>query len=225
MTAGTTIPPTAATTGSAARRGSRRSPATNSRLSSRPATKKKIASSPSAAQVPRVRSRCSDARPDREVAQVVVGVRPAACSPRPARSAAPTMQQQAAGRLRAQDLGDPGALQERAPGEEPRAGCVRWCGTTGTVLLRGSATVTADQTSRRTWSPYELVPARADERRRLGGSVLALAGVDAPLRDQVHHRGVGEGGDVADLAVLGHVAQQPAHDLAGAGLRAARGRS
>ncbi len=34
-----------------ARRGSRRSPATNSRLSSRPATKKKIASRPSAAQV------------------------------------------------------------------------------------------------------------------------------------------------------------------------------
>ena len=63
--AGTAMPPTAAATGSAARRGSRRSPATNSRLSSRPATKKKIASRPSAAQVPSVRSRCSDAGPTR----------------------------------------------------------------------------------------------------------------------------------------------------------------
>ena len=57
-TAGMIIPPTAASTGSTARRGSRRSPATNSRLSSRPATKKKIASKPSAAHSPRVRSRC-----------------------------------------------------------------------------------------------------------------------------------------------------------------------
>ncbi len=56
--AGTSIPPTAATTGSAARRTSRRSPATNSRLSSSPATKKKIASRPSAAQVARDRCRC-----------------------------------------------------------------------------------------------------------------------------------------------------------------------
>jgi hypothetical protein len=56
ITAGTIIPPTAAATGSAARRGSRRSPGTNSRLSSRPATKKNIASRPSAAQAPSVRS-------------------------------------------------------------------------------------------------------------------------------------------------------------------------
>ena len=39
-----------------------------------------------------------------------------------------------------------------------------------------------------------------------------------PLGDQVHHRRVGERGDVADLAVLGDVAQQPAHDLARPGL-------
>ena len=39
--AGTIIPPTAAAMGSAARAGSRRSPATNSRLSSRPTMKKK----------------------------------------------------------------------------------------------------------------------------------------------------------------------------------------
>src|SRR6478672_8814313 len=56
-----------------------------------------------------------------------------------------------------------------------------------------------------------------DERRDGVVSVLALAGVDA-LGDQVHDRGVGERGDVADLAVLGDVAQQPAHDLARAGL-------
>ena len=49
IAAGTTMPPTAAAIGSAARAGSRRSPATNSRLSSTPTTKKKIASSPSAA--------------------------------------------------------------------------------------------------------------------------------------------------------------------------------
>ena len=63
MTAGTITPPTAAAIGTAARRGSLRSPATNSRLSSRPATKKKIASSPSAAQVARERSRCRAAGP------------------------------------------------------------------------------------------------------------------------------------------------------------------
>ena len=61
--AGTAIPPTAATTGSAARRGSRRSPATNSRLSSNPATKKKIANNPSAAHASNVRSRCRAAGP------------------------------------------------------------------------------------------------------------------------------------------------------------------
>ena len=51
MRAGMSMPPTAAAMGSAARAGSRRSPATNSRLSSSPTTKKKIASSPSAAHV------------------------------------------------------------------------------------------------------------------------------------------------------------------------------
>ena len=59
ISAGTTMPPMAAAIGSAARRGSRRSPATNSRLSSRPTTKKKIASSPSAAQALSVRFKCS----------------------------------------------------------------------------------------------------------------------------------------------------------------------
>ncbi len=61
--AGTTIPPTAAAIGSAARAGSRRSPATNSRLSSSPTTKKKIASSPSAAHSATLSRRCSDCGP------------------------------------------------------------------------------------------------------------------------------------------------------------------
>ncbi len=47
--AGTITPPIAATTGKTAVRGSRRSPATNSRLSSRPTMKKKMANTPSAA--------------------------------------------------------------------------------------------------------------------------------------------------------------------------------
>lgn len=55
--AGTAIPHRAATTGRAAAFGSRRSPATSSRLSSMPATKKKTASSPSAAQC--ATDRCS----------------------------------------------------------------------------------------------------------------------------------------------------------------------
>ena len=61
--AGSTMPPIAAAIGSAARAGSRRSPATNSRFSSRPTTKKKIARSPSAAHCSSVRSRCAPAGP------------------------------------------------------------------------------------------------------------------------------------------------------------------
>jgi hypothetical protein len=46
MAIGTTIPPTATTSGSATRRRSRNSPRSNSRRASRPATKKKNAISP-----------------------------------------------------------------------------------------------------------------------------------------------------------------------------------
>ncbi len=53
------MPPTAANTGTAASRGLRRLPATISCFSSRPTTRKKIASSPSAAHWLSVRSRCS----------------------------------------------------------------------------------------------------------------------------------------------------------------------
>ena len=61
--AGTMTPPTAATTGTTALAGVRRSPTRNSRLSSRPATKKKMASRPSPAQCPMVRSRCPHSMP------------------------------------------------------------------------------------------------------------------------------------------------------------------
>ena len=75
--------------GSAARRGSRRSPATNSRLSSRPTTKKKIASRPSAAHVPRLRSRWSAAGPTRRSTQRLVRAAPRASWPRPGRAPCP----------------------------------------------------------------------------------------------------------------------------------------
>lgn len=54
--AGTIIPDTAATTGSAAVAGVRSSPTTSSRFSSIPATRKKTVSSPSEAQCPTDRS-------------------------------------------------------------------------------------------------------------------------------------------------------------------------
>jgi hypothetical protein len=57
------MPPSAAAIGSAARAGSRRSPATNSRLSSSPTTKKKIANSPSAAHADKLSFKCSDSGP------------------------------------------------------------------------------------------------------------------------------------------------------------------
>ncbi|CAM5726382.1 hypothetical protein SGLAM104S_02850 [Streptomyces glaucescens] len=57
------MPHSAATTGRAAALGSRRSPATSSRLSSMPATKKKTASSPSAAQCATERFRPSVSGP------------------------------------------------------------------------------------------------------------------------------------------------------------------
>src|SRR5437879_871208 len=44
-----------------------------------------------------------------------------------------------------------------------------------------------------------------------GGGVFESGG------DEVHDGGVGEGGDVADLAVFGDVAKEAAHDFAGAG--------
>jgi hypothetical protein len=43
-----------------------------------------------------------------------------------------------------------------------------------------------------------------------------------PLADQVHHRRVGQRGDVTGVAAVRYVPQQPAHDLAGPGLRQLR---
>src|SRR6478609_4669775 len=64
-TAGRATPHRAAAIGSAALAGSARSPTTNSRLSSTPATKKNTASSPSDAHCARLRSRCRAAGPTR----------------------------------------------------------------------------------------------------------------------------------------------------------------
>ncbi len=63
MIAGTTTPPQAAMIGSRARFRSASSPTTISRFNSRPATKKKTASSPSCAHVPTVRFRWSASGP------------------------------------------------------------------------------------------------------------------------------------------------------------------
>ena len=57
---------------------------------------------------------------------------------------------------------------------------------------------------------------------RTRGSVLVVAG--CPPGDLVDDAGVGQRRGVAEVTALGHVAQQAAHDLAGSGLRAARGR-
>src|SRR5688572_1469118 len=52
-------------------------------------------------------------------------------------------------------------------------------------------------------------------RKSNGTSVLARAGIRP---DEVHDAGIGEGRRIAEGAALGDVAQQPAHDLARAGL-------
>ena len=106
------MPPSAATTGSAARRGSRRS-ATNSRLSSSPATKKKMASSPSLAHVPRRQVQVKGLRADGGVAQSSVGVGPRRVGPHQ-RDGGREQQQRAPDGLAAQQLGD-----AEAPGQLP----------------------------------------------------------------------------------------------------------
>src|SRR3712207_4947719 len=54
--------------------------------------------------------------------------------------------------------------------------------------------------------------------RSTGGSLLVLARLRG-FADRFDDAGVGEGGGVAKGAVAGDVAQQAAHDLAGAGFR------
>ena len=182
------MPPTAAATGSAARRGSRRSPATNSRLSSRPATKKKIASRPSAAQAPRVRSRCSAAGPTRVVAQRRVGVRPRRVGPDQGEHGA-GQQQGAADGLLAQDVGDPAGLAPGATGEQ-RGVRGRRCGHRGRLRTSGVGWDVADQTSRRTGiqptgrAAPGSVPLSPASPRRTPSSVCTVAAPRTPETSQ-----------------------------------------
>ena len=111
------MPPTAAATGSAARRGSRRSPATNSRLSSSPATKKKIASSrrrPTRQRQVQVQRR----GPTRSAGQRG-GTRPAHGEFAQTSAAdGGDQQEHAADGLGAQDVADPADLRPAAPAEQ-----------------------------------------------------------------------------------------------------------
>jgi hypothetical protein len=140
--AGTIIPPTAAATGREARRTSRRSPATNSRLSSRPATKKKTASRPSEAHCPRVRSRCSPAEPD--LTERGVGIPPRRVRPGERHDGRHDEQQPAYG-LRPKNLGDPACLGPGAAVEEATGGTRTPSSHFGAIVLsatlRNSTTV------------------------------------------------------------------------------------
>src|SRR4051812_27506075 len=92
--------------------------------------------------------------------------------------------------------------------------------TSGSSSVGGTNTmIVPDTASRRAPRSVKApcrAPPRACEGRGAGGpfSVLGRGGGEL-LLDQLHDRGVGERGDVAQLAVLGDVAQQPPHDLAG----------
>ena len=150
--AGTTIPPTAATTGSAARRGSRRSPATNSRLSSSPATKKKIASRPSAAHSPSDRFRCSASGPTCGHAARRTSP-PTASWPTPARPRSP-----AAAARRRRSRGAAARRPVRLPASSPERTAAAH-GVTGVVrdsepwAVSGVGRHDADQTSLHTVHP------------------------------------------------------------------------
>src|SRR6266545_2566759 len=61
------------------------------------------------------------------------------------------------------------------------------------------------------------------EPRATGKPLVGARLGDGPILDLVDHRRVGQRGRVAKGAVLGHVTQQAAHDLAAAGLRQLRG--
>ena len=180
ISAGTAIPPTAAATGSAARRGSRRSPATNSRLSSSPATKKKIASSPSAAQAARGRSRCSAAGPTRSAerrrTRRATASSPTAAPARPRRPAAARRWSRCAAGRR---CGGPPATSHGRTGGGATGGeaCIR-------MSSSGVGCSIADQTSRHTCHDVSRSAAS-----RLGGD-SAAQGVEQPLETRavvVHH--------------------------------------
>jgi hypothetical protein len=131
ITAGPIMPPTAASTGSAARRGSRRSPATNSRLSSSPATKKKIASRPSAAQAARLSGPISQADSDRYASPQGELAQPSPMSAAMSNSTPPTVSARSSSAMR------------RASGQLPRL-------KRGILASEGVGKIIADQTSRHT---------------------------------------------------------------------------
>src|SRR3954454_11052704 len=63
------------------------------------------------------------------------------------------------------------------------------------------------------------LPHTRARRERRGSVVSLLAGAGGgPALELVDDAGVGEGGRVAEIAALGHIAQQAPHDLAAAGL-------
>ena len=184
------MPPTAAATGSAARRGSRRSPATNSRLSSSPATKKKIASSPSAAHWASVRSRCSAAGPTRRLAQRAVRLAPRRVRPDQGDDRGADQQHPADG-LGAQDVADPAGFGPAAAAEQCGRAALGGDVRHGSPL--GVDDNAADQASRRTayyiTRPASDLPAEPEQDlgvgswRRSGPSCApAAAGTRGPLQ-------------------------------------------
>ena len=110
-----------------------------------------------------------------------------------------------------------------------RSGPATRCGPRGLLLrgqelLRGSCRMTGSGALcgplQGAASAPRRVPPRACEWWGARGVLRVLRRSRRQLLlDQVHDRGVGQRGDVAELPVLGDVPQQPAHDLAGAGLR------
>ena len=88
------------------------------------------------------------------------------------------------------------------------------------ALMHGSSFRGDGATQLRAARPPDTRHRCAGERRRLttAASPPLLVGGRCSLLQLVDHRGVGERGGVAEVATLGDVAQQAAHDLAAAGL-------
>src|ERR687889_2272944 len=107
------------------------------------------------------------------------------------------------------------ALCTRVPTEGSSGPAVASRGAGDTLWATGAppSIGSAGQRNRAASLPRALGPPA----RRGPGSVLRGSGGQL-LLDQVHHRRVGQRGDVAELAVLGDVAEEPPHDLARAGL-------
>src|SRR5436190_11463279 len=97
--------------------------------------------------------------------------------------------------------------------------CRRWSAPTRSARppdcqiqwFRDGCCATSSTTGKTTLAPR---PPRSSGR----SAVVAALGLH-PVLDELHHRRVGQGRHVADLAVLRHVLEKPAHDLARPGLR------